>query len=108
MTHICVGKLTNIDSDNGLSPKRRQAIIWTKVGILLIGPLGTNFSEFNRNSYIFTQENTFENVVWEMAAILSRPQCVKEAWDCNHMIKAIYIERRLATLNEMETFKHLW
>ena len=43
--HICVGKLTNIDSDNGLLPKRRQAIILTNVGILLIGPQGTNFSE---------------------------------------------------------------
>ena len=44
-THICVGKLTIIGSDNGLSPGRRQAIIWTIAGILLIGPLGTNFSE---------------------------------------------------------------
>ena len=34
-----------IGSDNGLSPVRRQAIIWTNVGILLIGPLGTNFCE---------------------------------------------------------------
>ena len=45
VTHICVGKLTIIGSDNGLSPGRRQAIIWTNAGILLIGPLGTNFSE---------------------------------------------------------------
>ena len=45
VTHICVGKLTIIGSDNGLSPGRRQAIIWTNVGILLIWPLGTNFSE---------------------------------------------------------------
>ena len=45
MTHICVGNLTIIASDNGLSPERRQAIIWTNAGILLIGPLGTNFSE---------------------------------------------------------------
>ena len=44
-THICVGKLTIIASDNGLSPGRRQAIIWTNAMILLIGPLGTNFSE---------------------------------------------------------------
>ena len=43
MTHICVVKLTIIGSDNGLSPGRRQAIIWTNAGILLIGPLGTNF-----------------------------------------------------------------
>ena len=45
VTHICVGNLTSIGSDNGLSPGRRQAIIWTNAGILLIGPLWTNFSE---------------------------------------------------------------
>ena len=45
VTQICVGKLTIIGSDNGLSPDRRQAIIWTNAGILLIGPLETNFSE---------------------------------------------------------------
>ena len=45
MTHICVSKLTIIGSDNGLSPGRRQAIIRTNVGILLIRTLGTNFSE---------------------------------------------------------------
>ena len=45
VTHICVNKLTIIGSDNGLSPGRRQAIIWTNAGLLLIGPLGTNFSE---------------------------------------------------------------
>ena len=45
VTHICIGKLTIIGSDNGLLPGRRQAIIWTNDGILLIGPLGTNFSE---------------------------------------------------------------
>ena len=37
--------LTIIGLDNGLSPGRRQAIIWTNAGILLIGPLGTNFNE---------------------------------------------------------------
>ena len=45
VTHICVGNLTITGSDNGLSPGRRQAIIWTNAGILLIGPLGTNFSK---------------------------------------------------------------
>ena len=45
VTHICVGKLTIIGSDNGLSPDRRQAIIWTNAGILSIGPLGTKLSE---------------------------------------------------------------
>ena len=45
VTHICVKKLTIIVSDNGLSPGRRHAIIWTNAEILLIGPLGTNLSE---------------------------------------------------------------
>ena len=41
----CTYALLNIGSDNGLSPGRHQAIIWNNVGILLIGPLGTNFCE---------------------------------------------------------------
>ena len=45
VTHICVSKLTIIGSYNGLSPDRRQAIIWSNAGLLLIRPLGTNFSE---------------------------------------------------------------
>ena len=44
VTHICVGTLTIIGSDNGLSPGWRQAIIWTNASILVIGPLGTKFS----------------------------------------------------------------
>ena len=37
--------ITIIGSDNGLSPGRRQAIIWINAGIVLIRTLGTNFSE---------------------------------------------------------------
>ena len=43
--HISVSELTSIGSDNGLSPGWSQAIIWANAGILLIGPLGTNFNE---------------------------------------------------------------
>ena len=45
VTHICVCNLTSIGADNGLSPDRWKAIIWTNTGIVLIGTLGTNFSE---------------------------------------------------------------
>ena len=48
-THICVSKLTIIGSDNGLSPGRHQAIIWTNYGILLIGPLGSKIHTFSFN-----------------------------------------------------------
>ena len=47
VTHICVGRQIIIGSDNGLSPGRRQAITWTNARILLIGPLGTHFSEIS-------------------------------------------------------------
>ena len=54
MTHICLNNLTIIGSDNGLSPGRRQAIIWTSAGILLIVPLGTHFSEILIEIQIFS------------------------------------------------------
>ena len=68
--HICINKLAIIGSDNGLSPGQCQAIFWASAGILLIRPLGTNF---NWKSCIFIRKNPFENVVWRMATILSRP-----------------------------------
>ena len=43
----CVIKLqyTIINSDNSLLPVRHQAFIWTNAGLLLVAPLGTNYSE---------------------------------------------------------------
>ena len=42
--YIYINDLTIISSDNGLSPDRHQAIIWTNAGILLIGHLEINFN----------------------------------------------------------------
>ena len=50
--HICVGNPTFIGSDNGLTPGRRQTIIWTNAAILLIETLGTNFSEILTFSFM--------------------------------------------------------
>ena len=52
VTHICVSKLTIIGSDNGLSPGRRQAIIWTNAGMLLIGPIGVISDEISIMKYL--------------------------------------------------------
>ena len=41
---LCVSKLGH-HSQSGLSPDHHQAIIWTNTVLLLIGPLGTKFSE---------------------------------------------------------------
>ena len=67
--HICVGKLTTIGSDNGLSPGRRQGIIWTNAGIMLIGPLGTNFSEILTGIQIFS----FKEMYLKMSSAKWRP-----------------------------------
>ena len=64
-----VGKSTTIGSDNGLSPGRRQAIIWTIAGILLIGPLGTNFSEI----FIGIQTFSFKKMHLKMSSAKWRP-----------------------------------
>ena len=72
VTHICVSNLTIIGSDNGLLPGRRQAIIWTNDGILLIGPLGTNFSEI----LIEIQSFSFKKTHLKMASGKWRPFCL--------------------------------
>ena len=72
VTHICVSKLTIIGPDNGLSPGRRQAIIWTNAGILLIGPLGTNFSEILIEVCTFS----FKKMHLNMSSAKWRPFCL--------------------------------
>ena len=72
VTHICVSKLTIIGSDNGLSPDRRQAIIWTNAGILLIGPLGANFSEI----LIEIRAFSFKKMHLKVSSVKRRPLCL--------------------------------
>ena len=87
LTHICVSKLTIIGSENGLSPVRRQAIIWLDDGILLSmlsRPLGTNLIKILIENYIFLiQESAFQNV-WKLAALLSTNQCVSIIYAPHH------------------------
>ena len=63
LTHVCVSKLTIIGPDNGLAP--------TTV-ILLIGPLGTNFSEILIGIYTFS----FPKMHWKMLSGKCRPFCL--------------------------------
>ena len=72
VTHICVGKLTIIGSDNGLLPGRRHAIIWNNAGVLLTEPLGTNFSEISIGIQIFP----FKKMHLNMSSAKWRPCCL--------------------------------
>ena len=71
-THIWFSKLTIIASDNGLSPGRRQAIIWNNAGILSIGLLGTNFSEILIEILTFS----FKKIRLKVSSAKWRPFCL--------------------------------
>ena len=88
--YIYVGNLTIIGSDNGLSPGRRQAIIWTNAGISSIGPLGTNFSEILIKIITFS----FKKMSLKVSSGKRRPSClglnVLNSCSCKSM--SLYIE----------------
>ena len=72
VTHICVGKLIIIGSDNDLSPDRRQAIIWANAALLLsIGSLRTYFSE----NLIKMQQFSLTKIHVKMSSAKWRPSC---------------------------------
>ena len=72
MTGIFISNLTIICSDNGLSPGQHPAIIWTSVGILLIGPPRTNFSA----SLIWIQIFSFKKMYLKMSSAKWHPFCL--------------------------------
>ena len=72
VTHICVSKITIIGSDNGLSPDRCQAIIWTNAGLLSIGPLRTYFNE----NLIKIQQFSLTKMHVKMSSAKWRPSCL--------------------------------
>ena len=85
VTHICVGNLTIIGSDKGLSPGRCQAITWNNDGILLIGPLGTNFSEMLIEIHTFS----FKKIHLKMSSGKWRPFCL-----CLNVLKDGYLRMK--------------
>ena len=76
MTHICVSELTIIRSDNGLSPRRRQAIIWNNDILLLIELLDANFSEIS----IGIQTFSFKKMHFNMSSAKWRPFFSRPQW----------------------------
>ena len=70
--HICVSNLTITGSDNGLSPDRRQAIIWTNDGLVLIEHLGTNLNEI----LIRIETSSFKKMHFKVSSGKWRPFCL--------------------------------
>ena len=106
---VYVGNLTTISSDNGLSPGRRQAIIWTNAGTLL----GTNCAE------VLMETQTFSPT--KIGLKLPSAKCcpfhlglsvLKEStedhaligWDCNPQGTHLVGERWLANAGNRRQF----
>ena len=92
-THICVGKLTITGSDNGVSPGRRQAIISTIAGVLLIGPLGISFSEI----LIGIQTFSFKEMHLLMSSAKRCPSCL-----------GLSVLRKVSYLHKASVFATSW
>ena len=84
MMHICISKLTIIGSNDlacGFLPSH-----YLNQCCNIFNSNGRNnlWCYLQKNSYIFIQENAFENVVCKVAAILFQLQCVKLTSSCRH------------------------
>ena len=58
----CMRQWSNYSSNNGLSPGRRTAIVWTNEGILLIATLATNFREILIEIHTFSSKKIHLNM----------------------------------------------
>ena len=73
LTHFALVSVNwvSIGSDSGLLPDRHQAFIWSNARILLIRPLGANFSE----SRFKIQNFSFMKMHLKMLSAKPRPFC---------------------------------
>ena len=113
MTHICFIKLTITGSDFGLSPGRRQAIIWTTAGLLLSKPIRTNFSEILIEIHPFSMHMKISseksrsiclgiNVLNTNIPTGCVPLCSDGAWLVKHIISRIDLDY----LDHWTTFRY--
>ena len=78
MPHICVNELGHHWFSQWLVACSAPSHYLNQWWLIVNWTPGNKFQwNLNRNSFIFSQENALENVVWKMSAILSPPQCVK-------------------------------
>ena len=100
VTHIRVGTLTIIGSDNGLGPTRRQAIIWTNAWVLLIEQLGTNVSEIIIEIITFS----FAKMRLRVSSAKRRPFCLGR----NVLMHCGICEMDLLITVDNDRLRNLW
>ena len=104
--HLCIGNLTIIVSYNGLSSGQRQAIIWANAGILLNGPLWTNFSEILIEILTFSfKKMQFKalSVKWQLFCLCLN--LCSHSWSIFMMLLVVASFMNIPGLNGCITFK---
>ena len=99
-TYICISKPTTIGSDNGLSLGQCQAIIWISAGMLLIWPLGTNFSEIS----IKINVSLFKKIILKMLS----PKCGPFSLSLNVLTVTKKHNKSQQTINGIITVPSQW
>ena len=105
MTHIFVGKIIIISSDNGLSPAWCQPNVWTNAGLLSIEPLRTYFSE----NLIKIQQFSLKKMHVKMSSAKWRPsyfglsvlRCIVDGYPILHGTPAQYCPHSNRLLKRM-------
>ena len=89
--YVCVSKLTIIVADNGFLLGRRQTIIWTNVGILLIQTLKTNLSETWSKIHTFSLKKMHlkMSVQWQLFCLGLDMLMADNVWKICSCIKMI-------------------
>ena len=85
--HICISKVTIIGWDNGLALTKWQSHYLNQCWNIAHWNIRNKLQwKLKLNSYMFIQENAFQNAVCEMEGILFQPQCKSLAPErcCSH------------------------
>ena len=81
----------NLGSDNGLSHVWQQAILWINAGLLLTGPLATNFSE----SWTKKLKFSYKKMDLKMSSGKRRPFCLRHSLP-NELIACCILAMRIS------------
>ena len=86
---ICIYASSNwiiTDSGNGVSPVERQDIARYIACASSIGPFRINYNEISIEFFFFQLREIFENVVWTLLCILSRPPYAQTWCRSSHLV----------------------
>ena len=98
--HAHVSNKAIFGSYNGLLPFGCQTFVWTNANLLKTGHLGTKFQWYlNQYAELLIDEYWFENVNYNMVAILSGPQCTKFQWYLNQYAELLIDEYWFENVN---------